>query len=447
MANKVRLPRKYVNILMRRTCVSSLNIMIKSEISNKNNWTFVYGQKRRFFSHPCLDAKTPSLPNLEPNDQKSKKSAIKERLFGKFFDYIKGYELILEKLLPEVALRYYKIFSNGTKSLFTDMKEFIYLYRVLSSTSDWEKGCQTMTRKQLELYLTLPAELLRVAPVLIISAFPMAQNVAFPLALWAPKRLLSIHFWSDEIKQEVDEANLKLRQSFYRHVFKSMVAISSSSYGSYSNSPRVQGFFMTLRRSRDKNTEGIPKALQSKEERNAMYLDFQNNTKKVMKDHDKLYICYRDNMRKLVTGKHPDVGEILSMAPYFRNTDGPLSLTQLPATHLRSLLKIHNKKHVGITSFLSVRTKLQVYANMIHQIDMAIIREGLNHMDTNDIYQCCMARGLNVYTISEAEAKDYLEQWLRVSSRLDNGTSSLLLHLPIFLGYNHKSRFSKEKTS
>ena len=152
-------------------------------------------------------------------------------------------------------------------------------------------------------------------------------------------------------------------------------------------------------------------------------------------------------MRKLVTGKHPNVGEILSMASYFRNSDGPLSLTQLPAVHLRNLLRIHNKRHVGITSFMSVRTKLQVYANMIHQIDMAIIREGLQHMDTNEVAQCCMARGLNTYATSETEARDYLDQWLRVSSRLDNGTSSLLLHLPIFLGYNHQSRFSENNNN
>ena len=430
---------------MRRTYLSTS--LQKSGISCPKRWSVANNDKNHFSTQPFLHAQTPSLPNLDPNDQKSKKSAVKERIFEKFFNYIKGYDIILEKLLPDVAFKYYKIFSNGSKSLFKDMKGFIYVYHVLSTSSDWEKACKIMTRAQLELYLALPAELLRVAPVLIISAFPMAQNIAFPLALWAPKKLLSSHFWSEEIRNEVNKENLKLRQTLYRNVFEGMVRIRSNSYGSISNSPSVQGLFLTIKRSKNTNIQSFPRALKSKDDRTAMYQNFQFNMKKVIKDHDNLYHCYRDNMRILITGKHPDVGQIMSMAPYFRNTDGPLSLTQLPASHLRNLLKIHNKEHVGITSFWSVRNKLQVYANMMRQIDLAIIREGLNNIEEKEVYQCCLARGLNVYSVSEAEARDYLSQWLSVSNRLDNSTSSLLLHLPIFLGYNHQSRSCDTKNS
>ena len=436
----MRLQLKYRSFMARRIYKPASNIAINSEKWHQKAWTSNYEPKHFFFTHQCAQSRTPSLPNLEPKDQKSKKSAVKERLFGRFFDYIKNYELILEKLLPDIAFKYYKTFSNGSKSLFKDMKKFIYVYHRLSLSSDWEKSCKLMTKNQLEVYLTLPAELIRVAPVLIISAFPMAQNIAFPLAMWAPKKLLSVHFWSDEIRQEVNKENLKLRHSFYRSVFEDMTRIRSTSYGHYSNSPSVQSFVMTLNSSKDKSSQGIQQKLKSKEVRQAMYLDYQNNVKKVMMDHDKLYLCYRENMKKLITGKHPTVEEIMSMAWYFRNKDGPISLAQLPASHLRHLLRIHNRQHVGITSFISVRNKLQTYANMLLQIDLAIKREGLENMKIEELFQSCQARGLNVLSATEEEARDYLNQWLSVSNRLDSSTSSLLLHLPIFLGYNHKSR-------
>ena len=51
----------------------------------------------------------------------------------------------------------------------------------------------------LQLYLNLPSDLIRTAPVLLISALPFAQNVVFPVALMFPKQLLSSHFWSDQV--------------------------------------------------------------------------------------------------------------------------------------------------------------------------------------------------------------------------------------------------------
>ena len=379
---------------------------------------------RLLFTHPSNYKQTPSLPNLEPKGQTTAKTTVKTKLFDKLFDYIKGYEVILEKLLPDVAFKFYKTFSNGTKLLFKDMNEFLWVFHVLSATSNWEIACKSMSRKQLELYLTLPAELLRVAPVLVISAFPMAQNVIFPLAMWAPKRLLSVHFWSDMTKKEVHGENLRHRQSYYRSVFKNMVGIHSMSHGLYSNSPKLKGLLLTLKGIKSGNN---------------------GNTSAAAKDQHDTYHIYKANMQKLVTGGHPNTSDILEMASYFQCKDGPLSLTKLPALHVRYLLKTHNSNHVGLTSFWFPKRKLQIYANMIMQIDRAIERENPKTMDIKDIAECCSTRGLNIDHATEDETRSYLDKWLNISSKLNSDTCSLLLHLPIFLGFNHQSRYEEDK--
>ena len=150
-------------------------------------------------------------------------------------------------------------------------------------------------------------------------------------------------------------------------------------------------------------------------------------------------------MQKLVTGGHPNIIDILEMAPYFQCKDGPLSLNKLPSLHVRYLLKMHNSSHVGLTSFWFPRRKLQIYANMIIQIDRAIERENPKTMDFKDIAECCSTRGLNINNVTEDEARSYLDKWLNLSSKLNRDTCSLLLHLPIFIGFNHHSRYEDAK--
>jgi hypothetical protein len=93
--------------------------------------------------------KPPTLPNLET--QSSRKAQIKLRIFERFFNYLSNYDLILKKVLPGPAVRAIELFTQGTKVLFSDMKDFARTHRVLSlSSADWEKACKSLTRKQLE---------------------------------------------------------------------------------------------------------------------------------------------------------------------------------------------------------------------------------------------------------------------------------------------------------
>ena len=57
-----------------------------------------------------------------------------------------------------------------------------------------------------------------------------------------------------------------------------------------------------------------------------------------------------------------------------------------------------------------------------------------------DLKKSSHLRGLNVKDQEPEALVTYLEEWLNVSGKLDTNQMSLLLHLPILLGYNHSSR-------
>jgi hypothetical protein len=171
----------------------------------------------RTISSRKLNRKTnPSLPNLATGDEATKKTEIKRKFFSRMFEFVETYsEKVLATLLPEVALNAVKTFSRGTKALLVDMKEYSWVNHVLSETRNWQKACITLSRQQLEVYLYLPGELMRVSPVLIVSAFPMAQNIAFPLAMMYPNHLLSSHFYDEAQQMKAYHSEITGRQSHY----------------------------------------------------------------------------------------------------------------------------------------------------------------------------------------------------------------------------------------
>ena len=118
------------------------------------------------------------MPNLATKEQENVKSRLKKNLFYRFFNFIETYgEKVLEKVLPEKLMTGVKLFSRGTKLLFSDMKEYVAINQKLSKSVDWKMACEGLSSKQLEVYMSLPSQIIRVSPVLILSAFPMAQNV------------------------------------------------------------------------------------------------------------------------------------------------------------------------------------------------------------------------------------------------------------------------------
>lgn len=73
----------------------------------------------------------------------------------------------------------YRVFMVGVKDFYNDMKKYLKIHNIVNSS---EKGVRALTRKEMEMYQQMPKDMMKVAPVLLISALPFANYVIFPLA-------------------------------------------------------------------------------------------------------------------------------------------------------------------------------------------------------------------------------------------------------------------------
>lgn len=110
--------------------------------------------------------------------QKYSRENVRHYFFQKFFFYIANYDKVLEKRFP-AAMHVYRVFMVGVKDFFSDMKKYYKINTIMNSS---EKGLRALTRKEMELHHQMPKDMMKVAPVLLISALPFANYVVFPLA-------------------------------------------------------------------------------------------------------------------------------------------------------------------------------------------------------------------------------------------------------------------------
>lgn len=146
---------------------------------------------------------------------------------------------------------------------------------------------------------------------------------------------------------------------------------------------------------------------------------------------------FKKTLKKItVKGTHPSPQEILQLQDMFCRKKGIFHLNTISSLHVRHLMKVH-----GLRDFFWWRHKLTQYANLLRHVDLAILREGgVGYMGDEDMREVCLWRGLNAQEMPRSDMRQYLECWIDVSEQLQPGMQSLLLHLPILLGYNHPSR-------
>lgn len=126
------------------------------------------------------DSKNKSLVKVDTKQlqQKYSRENVQQIFFTRFFTYISNYDKILEKRFP-AAMHVYRVFMVGVKDFYGDMKKYFKVNAIKNSS---EKGLKALTRKEMELHHQMPKDMMRVAPVLLISALPFANYVVFPLA-------------------------------------------------------------------------------------------------------------------------------------------------------------------------------------------------------------------------------------------------------------------------
>lgn len=119
--------------------------------------------------------------NKELESQKSKSEKMRDNMqdyiFTRYFNYVKNYDKVLEKNFPK-AMQLYRAFFDGVKEFFSDMKRFLKIARI---ANDSPQGVRALNRQELELYMQMPRDMMKVAPALIGCSLPMVGYAFFPL--------------------------------------------------------------------------------------------------------------------------------------------------------------------------------------------------------------------------------------------------------------------------
>jgi len=302
--------------------------------------------------------------------KKNVKSRLVFRLVDKSIEYLKYYTTVLQNAFPDKIVETYNIFSRGTKQLMQDMRTYSRVKDSLVNAIDKGKAHGKLSVRDYVIFINLHKDALRVAPVLIISAFPFAQNIIFPLALLYPKLFLSSQFLTNLQKEEIIADQSRAQQDLHPKLRDELIRCTDLTY------------------------ESIPELV---------------------------------HLRKMLkSGTTFSEEDILDLRPLFE-LGGYLDIRHLTRKHDKLLASYHRVWYI-----MFPYKHLERYSNIFWRMDQAIIREGIN-ISTPGLSALCLQRGLNPTLYSDQEKVVYLHSWLSISSKLQYKDISLLLHLPIFL--------------
>ncbi|GAB0086560.1 LETM1 domain-containing protein [Sergentomyia squamirostris] len=335
---------------------------------------------------PVLQQRAESSENSNKDDKEkgSKYSRANVRknvrgyVFTRYFDYLQNYDKVLEKKFP-AAMHVYRVFMVGVKDFFGDFKKFLKITRIANTSPN---GLKALTRKELELYYQMPRDMMKIAPVLLISALPFANYVIFPLAYMYPRHFLTSHFWDIRQKSEFHQLYLKEKIIHNRRIFRYM-----------------QSKLEVLR--------------------------------PIEEDFNKLsYI-----LGLLGSGLHPTAQEILATKHIFGQN--PYQMSSLTSGHVAALCHLH-----GVRTGLLKRARLAERFHLFRHMDRAIKHEGgVHNMQPDALKHACFLRGLNPTNLSNEQMIEWLREWVTVSLAVDTDTMSLFFHLPILIAYNHPNNW------
>lgn len=145
----------------------------------------------------------------------------------RYLQYIRNSSKIIEQRFPN-AIRMYRVFMDGLKEFYTDLKDFVRIVRLLNTPGN---TLRNLTRKEIELYHQMPKDMIKVAPVLIFSTLPLSNYFVLPLIYMFPRQLLTSHFWNLQQRSEFNVLILKERLIYNRPVFRHIQARLDSLQG------------------------------------------------------------------------------------------------------------------------------------------------------------------------------------------------------------------------
>uniref|UniRef100_A0A1A7YZS4 LETM1 domain containing 1 n=1 Tax=Iconisemion striatum TaxID=60296 RepID=A0A1A7YZS4_9TELE len=285
------------------------------------------------------------------------------------------YEGFLKKRFPRLFLLHHT-FVQGFKQLFQDAKD---VRKIKAKMLSEGVKFQDLPYREMEKLRQFRRDLIKAIPLMVISIPPFANYLVFVLMYFFPRQLLIPHFWNPKQKVEFQRVYQSFRVQHYRPVLKELEVMSHQ----------------------DKNG----------------HLKGQLTT-----------LC-----AKVQSGANPKVSEILAVKNLF--SSAPLSIKMMSVDHMR---------HVSPLLFLTPRLpgfligrRLNSHALELLQLDRALSRLGPHQLSDAELRQACYIRGISSDGLGVHQCREWLSQWLQVSSALKESEVSLLLHSIVFLSANY----------
>lgn len=319
----------------------------------------------------------PGKNDKKLSSQRLSRENVEGYMFKHFFDYIKNYEKLLEKNFPS-AMKLYRTYVDGVMYFYNDMKSYLKIARIANNSP---MGLKALNRKELELYMQMPRDMMKVAPALIVVALPLVGYVAMPLIFAFPQQFLCSHFWTAQQRSDFQEVALQKRL---------------------------------------RNNKPVLRILQSK----------LKDTKKHESHQELEHI-----LGMLGSGFLPSVESLLRVKDIFAQP--PYDLFSLSRKQVKLLCQLH-----GVPTPLFKRYHLSEHAFLVHNMDLAIVREGhVHNMHPESIKRSCYIRGLNPNNLSNGEMIAWMRNWIQISTTIEEQHISMFLYLPVLLGYNHPNNW------
>eukprot|EP00066_Takifugu_rubripes_P011753 XP_011601019.1 PREDICTED: LETM1 domain-containing protein 1 [Takifugu rubripes] len=291
------------------------------------------------------------------------------------------YESFLKMRFPRFY-QLYHTFMEGFKLLFHDAKE---VQRIKTKMITSGVQFQDLPYRDMEKLRQVRRDLIKAIPLVLITIPPLANYLVFVMMYFFPRQILIPQFWTP--RQQVE----------FRGVYHSLRARH--------HWPVIAGLQNTGRRIKEGQLQG-------------RLLD----------------LC-----AKLQSGQHPAVSEVLAVRGLFSKR--ALAIKRMKADHMVNTLA-PALPDARLPGFL-VGRRLNSHALELLQLDRALARLGPPQLTDSEIREACYLRGINSYGLHINQCREWLSQWLQVSSSLNDRELSLLLHSLVFLSANYPTGSSQ----
>ncbi|XP_053564194.1 LETM1 domain-containing protein 1 [Bombina bombina] len=285
------------------------------------------------------------------------------------------YEQFLERKFPNFFLLY-STFMKGFRMLLSEAKEVGLIKRKMKY-----QGLQfhQLPYREMEKLRQFRRDIIKAAPVVIISIPPFANYLVFLLMYLFPRQLLIRHFWTSKQQEEFLDIYHGMRTEVYADILDNL----------------------------SKAVPRVPEQL------------------------------LREKMFQLCTqvrcGSHPKVADIQAVSSVFSGP--PLGLKRLDVQQMKFFSQImFLTPH--LPAFLLQR-RLGSHICELHNLDIALLKLGVNELSEEEVKRACYIRGLNSSHLSIDDCRRWLQCWVELSCKLKVSEASLLLHSMVLLSTNY----------